>query len=210
MNEAPERRIFYIADPMCSWCWGFSPVIGQIAQRFGAIAPIRVVAGGLRPGTTTPMDQAFAQSLRTHWEHVTLATGQSFCFDFFDRDGFVYDTEPACRAVVAVRSTAPDLTLTYLAALHRAFYVENRDITKEPVLTDVAASVGVERAVFEDIIRAPDIVAATRTDFQFAQACGISGFPSVLLQQAGELRVLTIGHQPLSALLEPLEAWVRV
>lgn len=204
-----ERRIFYIADPMCSWCWGFSPVIEAIAARYAGTAPIRVIAGGLRPGTTEPMDAASKASIRSHWEHVTEATGQPFCFDFFDRDDFVYDTEPACRALVAVRSAAPGVELTYLSALHHAFYVENLDITRDTNLADTAASVGVDRNLFEEIVAAPEIIAATRSDFQFAQASGISGFPAVLLQNARDLRVLTIGYQPFAALKDPLEAWIR-
>ena len=33
---------------------------------------------------------------------------------YFDRDGFVYDTEPACRAVVTMRRLLPEKTLVYV------------------------------------------------------------------------------------------------
>ena len=29
-----EQRFVYFADPMCSWCYGFSPVIAELAERF--------------------------------------------------------------------------------------------------------------------------------------------------------------------------------
>src|SRR3712207_8936900 len=51
---------------------------------------------------------------RSHWEHVAELTGQPFEFAFFDRQGFVYDTEPACRAVATVREQRPELALPYL------------------------------------------------------------------------------------------------
>ena len=47
-------RLIYFADPMCSWCYGFSPVIAQIRQTFGRALPIEVVMGGLRPGNAGP------------------------------------------------------------------------------------------------------------------------------------------------------------
>ena len=48
--SASSKHLLYIADPMCSWCYGFAPVITEIAQRLAGLAPVRVVMGGLRPG----------------------------------------------------------------------------------------------------------------------------------------------------------------
>jgi len=97
-------HLIYFADPMCSWCWGFAPVIDAIRERFGRDLPIRLIMGGLRPGTTKPMTEAAKRTTREHWEHVHEASGQPFDFTFFEREGFVYDTEPAAKAVVVVGS----------------------------------------------------------------------------------------------------------
>jgi len=40
-------HLLYLAGPMCSWCWGFSPTKAAIEARFGAALPIRLVLGGL-------------------------------------------------------------------------------------------------------------------------------------------------------------------
>ena len=78
-----DREIICVVDPMCSWCWGFSPVIDAIAETYGDKADISFVAGGLRPLTTEPMSESMKAEIRGHWEHVTEASGQSFDFDFF-------------------------------------------------------------------------------------------------------------------------------
>lgn len=202
------KRILYIADPMCSWCWGFSPVIAEIARVGGARAPVRLIVGGLRPGETRPMDERAKAYVRHHWEQVHASTGQPFAFAFFDREGFVYDTEPACRAVVAVRSLAPDATLVYLAAVQRAFYAENQDVTRETVLADVAESIGLAREAFVAVNRAAEVADATQADFALAPALGIAGFPSVLLQRERELVLLTAGWQPFASLEPVLRAWL--
>jgi len=46
-----DPHLIYFADPMCSWCWGFAPVIAQVRERYGEALPVRLVLGGLRPGT---------------------------------------------------------------------------------------------------------------------------------------------------------------
>ena len=52
-----DRHLIYFADPMCSWCYGFWPVIAAVQAAFGETLPIRLVMGGLRPGTTEVMTE---------------------------------------------------------------------------------------------------------------------------------------------------------
>jgi putative protein-disulfide isomerase len=203
------KRILYIADPMCSWCWGFAPVIAAIGETFGGEAPLKLVVGGLRPGETRAMDAKSKAYVRHHWEQVHESTGQPFAFDFFDRDGFVYDTEPACRAAVAVRNLKPAKALPYFKAVQRAFYAEGRDVTSEDTLAAIAEESGVARDLFAEVFRAPEIVAATREDFRLAQALGVTGFPAVVVADDDGYAYLTIGYQPFDALRPPLEAWMR-
>ena len=103
-----DRRLIYFADPMCSWCWGFSPTINRVVERYGSDMVIEPIMGGLRAGNTELLDAKGKEYIRGHWQHVHKASGQPFDFTFFDRDDFVYDTEPACRAVVTMRRLKPD------------------------------------------------------------------------------------------------------
>jgi putative protein-disulfide isomerase len=208
MDQLPAKRILYFADPMCSWCWGFSPVIADIARACGERVPIRLCVGGLRAGETRAMDDRAKAYVRHHWEQVETCTGEPFDYAFFERQEFVYDTEPACRAAVAARSLAPEATLGYLAAVQHAFYAENRDVTREEVLTDVAAALGLSRDDFVAVYRAPEVAEATRADFALAQALGIGGFPTVLLQNDKQLTVLSAGYQPFVGLEPQLRAWL--
>ena len=62
--------------------------------------------GGLRPYTTEVATPAFRETIAAHWQQVARESGLPFNDAALAREGFVYDTEPACRAVVAVRATA--------------------------------------------------------------------------------------------------------
>ena len=50
-------NLIYIADPMCSWCYGFGKTIAELLAEPGEAAPLQLalVMGGLRPFTTEPM-----------------------------------------------------------------------------------------------------------------------------------------------------------
>ena len=45
-------EMIYFADPMCSWCYAFAPVIVALAERLEARLPLRLMLGGLRAGNT--------------------------------------------------------------------------------------------------------------------------------------------------------------
>jgi len=208
-NHAVEPHLLYVADPMCSWCYGFSPVIGAIAAHFGDRLPIRLLMGGLRAGNTRAMRPEDRDYIRSAWTRVNAATGQPFDFGFFDRETFTYDTEPACRAVVVARSLRPDKALGYMAAIQKAFYATNRDTTDVLVLTDVAAEEGFDRPAFSDAIVSPEIKNATFRDFLIAQEAGIRGFPTLLAsRQAGQYELVTNGYRPLDGMVEALEGWL--
>ncbi|PIW28848.1 MAG: protein-disulfide isomerase [Rhodospirillales bacterium CG15_BIG_FIL_POST_REV_8_21_14_020_66_15] len=203
-----SRHFLYVADPMCSWCWGFSPVIGKVAEAFGDRAPVRVMVGGLRPGTVHPMRDKDKDYVRSHWEHVQEASGQPFDFAFFDRDGFVYDTEPACRAVVTARKLDEERALPFLARLHRAFYVDNRNTAAEGELADIAGDFGFHRDEFHEMLTSPDTREETQGDFWFAQQSGITGFPTLLAVEDQKAYLVTAGYQSWENLAEPLAGWV--
>ncbi len=80
-----QKELIYFVDPMCSWCWGFSPVILSISQAFPGRVPVRVVLGGLFPGTSRIMNEQTKHEIREHWGHVNELSGQPFNYDFFDR-----------------------------------------------------------------------------------------------------------------------------
>ncbi len=205
---ATEKHILYFADPMCSWCWGFAPVIDALAAAAADRATLRVIMGGLRPGTTRPMSARAKTDVRHHWEEVQALTGQPFAFDFFAREGFVYDTEPASRAVVVVQNRVRARALAYLHAIQHAFYAENRDVTDATILASLAEPFAVDAPTFATDFASYGAIKTTQAGFQLAQTMGIGGFPTVILRDAGGFACLTAGYQPLAELRPLLAMWL--
>ncbi|GAC1322597.1 MAG: DsbA family protein [Collimonas sp.] len=206
----PSPYLLYFADPMCSWCYGFSPVIEAIEKRFGAELPIRLVLGGLRPGTVEPLTDAGKAGIQAHWEHVHDASGQSFDHAFFARDGFVYDTEPACRAVVVMRRRDMASALAGLRLIHAAFYAGNRDVTDPDELTELAAELGFEADSFRAELLSDAAMQETAQDFAISQSAGIGGFPTLIAGNAqnNEYAPVTRGFQRAEYIIPALEKWL--
>jgi putative protein-disulfide isomerase len=207
MSATPH--LLYIADPMCSWCYGFAPVIGGLAAHFGQRLPVRIMVGGLRAGNTRAMTAEDRDYIRGAWTRVNAASGQPFDFAFFDRPTFTYDTEPACRAIVAVRSIATDKALAMKTAISSAFYGHNRDTTSADVLADIAAAIGIDRATFVEKFQSADIRNETFRDFLTAKDMGVEGFPCLLASRGGdEYAIVTNGFRPIDGMIAALEKWL--
>lgn len=197
--------LWYFADPMCSWCWGFSPVIETLRDAYRDRMKIALVLGGLRPGETAPMTAKARADILHHWHAVQTRTGQPFRFDNALPDGFVYDTEPAARAVVAVGAIDPVLIFPLFKAIQQAFYAEGRDVTQTPVLTELAAQLGVDATAFLHAFDSDENRSRTQAHFRQARQAGVTGFPTLIVQQDSNLSRISDGCQPLDTVRAAIE-----
>ena len=124
-------------------------------------------------------------------------------------DGFVYDTEPACRALVAARELDAERVWPLLKLIQGAFYEQGLDVTTAPRLVELAEQAGFDRAAFAEALTRADTRAATAADFGWVQGLGIAGFPTLLAERNGQLALLTNGYQPLGSLQPLLGRWLQ-
>jgi putative protein-disulfide isomerase len=143
---------------------------------------------------------------------VRALTGQPFDFGFFDRDGFVYDTGPACRALAAVRADAPERALAYLHRLHAAFYARGRDIRDPEVLAKEAQAVslvGLDRPRFLEALASPGLAADVWQEFAQTAALGVAGYPTLLgLAPGRRPAVLSLGCRPFAEVAAGLDRFL--
>jgi len=207
---ALNKELVYVGDPQCSWCWGFAPVKSEIEDLCRGKAALTLVVGGLHADWTEPADAERKQFLREHWEEVGERTGQPFIYDILGADGLTYGTEASCRAAVTVRQIAGnDAALQFFTGLQRAYYAESRDVTSGEVLADIAAEFGYDRSAFVALFAAQKTRQQTVMDFQFARRLGVSGFPTVLINDVNGYAYLTKGYQPIELLGHIVEAWLN-
>jgi len=204
-----KRNFVYFADPMCSWCYGFAPVIQQLATQFDDRLGFRIVMGGLRPGNTLAMRLKDRDYLLDTWQRVGEASGQPFDLSFLERENFTYDTEPACRAVVTARANGDRAALALMEAISSAFYARNRDVTRADVLVEIAVEMGYDRDRFGAIFNSDEARDATLQDFVFAKRSGVEGFPCLVVgNEVDGYTLVTNGFRPIDGLPEAITQWL--
>lgn len=139
---------------------------------------------------------------------VERRSGQPFDHGILESAEFVYDTEPACRAVVAARSLEPERVFEYNEALQDAFYRRGLDPTSTETFVTIARELGMSEGAFEALVHSEEAARETREDFETARALGVHGFPTVLVRVSGSTYVVARGWLPPEALKDQLSPWL--
>jgi putative protein-disulfide isomerase len=186
-------HLLYFADPLCSWCYGFGPELSKLLVRHPD-ARLDLVMGGLRPFNRQKMTPEFKEMLRGHWRHVATASGLPFSESVLDRDDFIYDTEPPCRAVVTARDMDVSKSRAFMKAVQLAFYRDGRDVTQGDVLADIAQECGYRRDTFRMNLDSDLMREETQSDFATTKTLGVSGFPTLGTSHGAKLFLVTSGY----------------
>lgn len=207
--------LHYIGDPMCSWCWGLSPTLDKLrayasAQGMG----FQITVGGLRAGGGDAWNEPFKAFLRNEWRHIHQVTGQPFVYTLLDLPHFEYDTEPACRAVVALQrlqdsgEVVGDRSLAFFAAIQHRFYAEGQDPKDVAFYVPVCAQVGVPFEAFRASFESADTRAATHAAFMRCRRWGVRSFPTLVLETPQGLQLLGQGYLTADEALHRLDRLV--
>ena len=110
--------------------------------------------------------------------------------------------------MVAARRLAPETALATMAAVQRAFYTENRDVTDADELTAIAGAQGLDPDAFRREFEDMDTMDETRADFWLAKNSQINGFPTLIAVQDDQYQAVTIGFSPWERIAPALREWL--
>ena len=205
-----DVEIIYVGDPMCSWCWGISPQLNQLQRKANAEGiRYRIVVGGLRPGGGDAWNQQFKDFLQHHWEEVNKRSGQPFGDALFDLEQFEYDTEPACRAVVAARTIDPSVEGRFFELVQHYFYVKNQDPKTIEFYEPICKEVDINFAEFASAFISKEIREATRNEFVMNRQWGVQGYPSVLVRKGSQLYAIARGYSEVDDMWAEVERLIK-
>ncbi len=205
ITNEPVGILRYFGDPMCSWCWGFKPVLEQVDREYPELRRVTVM-GGLRGDTEEPMSDELMNLVRGAWLRIEEATGQPFNHDLWRRHRPLATTLPACRAVLAARLLAPEKEWPFMVGMFEAYFTRAMDPTRRETYLDVARSVGLEEERYERELESPAVEEALRKDLQTTRAFGITGFPTVVLTVKESHYLVSPGYQPIEGMRRAINA----
>ena len=198
--------LYYVHDPMCSWCWGFGPALGTLLERLPADIRVERLLGGLAPDCDEPMPQAMREQLRQTWLRVQARIPSTrFNFDFWTRCAPRRSTWIACRAVIAVRVQDPGLDRAMTEAIQRAYYLDARNPSDRETLIALAGEIGADPARFAQALDAEETRGILAGEIAQAQALGVDSFPALVLDCSGSRWRIPVEYTDPDAMLQTID-----
>jgi len=210
MSAPPSSvTLYYVHDPMCSWCWGFRPVWLKLRQQLDTHIKLVSWVGGLAIDNAEPMAQSMQKSLQETWHHIQHSIpGTEFNFDFWTANTPRRSTYPSCRAVICARemdNKAEQMTL----AIQRAYYLQARNPSDIDTLIDLADSIGLDRQQFARQIRSPQTNHLLQKELQQVRSIGVSSFPSLVIEQDNSRLNIPIDYTSSAAMLSSIQLFLQ-
>ncbi len=199
--------LYYIHDPMCSWCYGFAPVLAQLRQDLPEGLVLQRLLGGLAPDTDEPMSLEMQASIRSNWRRIEQTIpGIVFNDDFWERCTPRRSTYPACRAVIAAREQGEQFDEAMTRAIQQAYYRQARNPSDDATLIELADELGLDTERFSRSLNSPQTRERLQQEMMLASDMGVASYPSLRLQNgAHDYWTVEVDYQQ----AEPILAAVR-
>jgi len=177
-----RHTLYYLHDPMCSWCYAFAPVWRQLKAALPPEIMVVRLLGGLAPDSDEPMPEAMRIRLQQTWHRIERSVpGTTFNHDFWQQCRPRRATYPACRAVIAARAQGTQYDEAMTAAIQRAYYREARNPSDNDTLIDLAMALGLDVAAFTAALNSAEVESELQREIARTRQLGVDSFPSLVL-----------------------------
>lgn len=205
MSETNNNILYYIHDPMCSWCWGFKPVLEQIEQQLPDEVSMQYVLGGLAADSDQPMPEKMQHFLQKTWRTIAeKIPGTEFNYNFWTNCQPRRSTYPSCRAVIAARKQNINKEKTMITEIQKAYYLNAMNPSDNDTLISIAQNINLNTDVFIQDLNSQETRQALMQEIQFAQTLGARGFPSLVFETNEKLTSLNLDYINASNVLHQL------
>jgi len=197
--------LYYIHDPMCSWCWAFRPVWNEVQRQLPEATSVIFLLGGLAKDSDVPMPETLRMEIQDHWTTIQRrVAGTRFNFDFWQTCTPRRSTYPACRAVIAARDQEPAIEDTMIRAIQEAYYLQARNPSDDDVLVALAAEIGLDSARFQWDLHAPEVQSQLMDDILLSRQLGAQGFPSLILKRGDKHQLIRVDYNDVEFILQQI------
>ncbi|KGJ96928.1 DsbA family protein [Colwellia psychrerythraea] len=207
-------KLYYIHDPMCSWCWGYRPVWHALLQHLPASISVEYVAGGLAPDSTSPMPIAQRQMIESHWHTIENKLGTRFNYDFWTDNIPRRSTYNACRAAISADKQVCQKAM--IDVIQQGYYLRALNPSDLEVLIGLAKEISMMQPELElDIAQFIVDISSAETEkeltrqIRLARQLSQQGFPSLVLEINGIQQQIPVDYSNYQQTLAEIVAAIK-
>jgi putative protein-disulfide isomerase len=187
--------LFYIHDPMCSWCYAFDSSLTALQKELPDFIRINKIVGGLAPDTTKPMPVELQQKIQQTWRRIEQTVpNMQFNYDFWIINTPFRSTYPACRAILAARQQGTEFEDKMIGAIQTAYYQKAKNPSLQSTLLECALEAGLAIDRFANDLTSDEIEEELHSEIGTARRWGVNSYPSLLLEHDGRLFPVSVDY----------------
>ncbi len=183
-----QLTLIYCYDAYCGWCYGFSPVIKQIAEQYKDNFHTEVLSGGMVLPEQPVHISATAGYIKEAYKTVEAYTGVLFGEDYLwhinnpDSSDWFPSSEKPAIALSVFKEIHPHLQVQFAADLQHALHYEGRDLTDNEAYRHLLEKYSIDADDFYTKLQTDDYKEKAYYEFQLCKQLQVTGFPQVLMQ----------------------------
>jgi len=176
--------LYYVYDPMCSWCYGFKKTFDQLKKDLSDDIEIVYVTGGLAAHNKEPMPKEMQEKLQSIWYQISEYTGTVFNHEYWKINKPRRSTYLSCQAVIAAKQQNKEEEM--LAAIQEAYYLKAKNPSNEDTLRECAKNIAIDEEQFAKDLYSKETLALFQEDLALTRNLRVQGFPSLVLKYKKE------------------------
>lgn len=200
-------KLIYVYDPICGWCYGFTPVIQQLQQQFGKEMEFEIVSGGMLLHANRRPASAMYTYIQDAHKRVEETTGVTFGPAFLDgylQTDDVMDSEKPGLALTIFKQYQPENAISFAHDMQAALNYEGKSLNDDETYKTLAEKYHLPAQEFLDKMKEDEQRYATHEEFNMVQQWGITGFPAVIIDNGEQLFLIARGYTPLERIQEAI------
>ncbi len=197
-----QSTLYYIHDPMCSWCWGFTNTLKALLNHLPGEIEVKRLLGGLAADSDLPMPQGMQQQIKNNWQRIEdKIPGVKFNFDFWTKNIPRRSTYPACRAVIAARKQGQQYDVLMTKEIQQAYYRQAQNPSDKETLISLAKKLGLDRQRFVDDFESKQTNDELMAEIDHAREMFVESYPSLVLECNDEFHTIPIDYNSYETIL---------
>lgn len=204
-----KGKIIYVYDALCGWCYGFSPVITQIHEKYKDELDFEVISGGMITGNRIGPIGQVAPYISWAYKEVETKTGVTFGEGFLEgilKDGkAIFSSIRPAVALAVFKTHHPEQTVAFAETLQKAIYYDGIEPENVQAYGPYAEQYGMAGETFIANMQEAEYLKLAEKDFQKSAALEVNGFPSVFFLQGTTAWLIARGYTPFDLLDERIQ-----
>ncbi|NML37580.1 DsbA family protein [Chitinophaga sp. G-6-1-13] len=201
-------RFIYVYDPLCGWCYGFTPVVMQFQQLHSGAMEFDILSGGMIVGDNRHPFSTMAAYIQREHTNVEEMTGVKFGNAFLEKllpSEEMMDSEKPSIALTVFKAYQPENAISFAHDMQHALNYDGLSLNLDTTYRKLVRKYSLPEDEFIDRLHNEHLRYETNQEFQLVQNWGITGFPAAILDTGKQLYLCARGYTPLDRLQQTVD-----